>query len=77
MDKLKGKKYYNINFDIQSITIKIIGLTFCPWPTSHIITHIINHLVSFHVLQTVDDTLGLMTWQGRMNNLTTKDIIKG
>jgi hypothetical protein len=31
MDKSKGKiKYYNNNFDIQSITIKMIGLTFCP-----------------------------------------------
>ncbi len=78
MDKLKGKiKYYNNSFDIQSITIKMIGLTFCPWPTSHMITHIINHLVFLHDLQTVDDTLGLISWQGRMNNLITKDIIKG
>jgi hypothetical protein len=24
----------------------------------------------------MDDTLGLIPWQGRMNNLTTKDLIK-
>jgi hypothetical protein len=76
MDKSKGQiKYYNNNFDIQSITIKMIGLTFCPWLTSHIIIHIINHLVTFHVLHTMDDTLGLIPWQGKMNNLTTKDPI--
>lgn len=33
-------------------------------------------MVTFHVLQTMDDTLGLIPWQGRMNNLTTKDLIK-
>ncbi len=77
MDKLKGKiKYYSNNFDIQSITIKMIGSTFFPLPISHIIIHIINHLVTFHVLQTMDDTLGLIPWQGKMNNLTTKELIK-
>lgn len=54
----------------------MIGLIFCPWLTSHTIIHIINHLVKFHVFQTMDDTLGLIPWQGRMNNLTTKDLIK-
>jgi hypothetical protein len=54
----------------------MIGSTFCPLPTSHIIIHIINHLVTFHVLQTMDDNPGLIPWQGRMNNLTTKDLIK-
>ncbi len=78
MDKLKKWiMYWNNTFDVWLITIKITLSTFCIWPSSHIIIHIVHHLVTLHFLWTMDDTYTFNTLaMGRRNDLVVKDFIE-
>jgi len=68
-------EYWNNTFDVQLMTIEIIGSTFCPWPG--FAYNNIFIICFFHFLQTMDNTLGFnVLIVGRINDLIVENLIK-
>jgi len=68
-------EYWNNTFNVQSMTIKIIGSTFCPW--LEFAYNNIFIICFFSLLQTMDNSLGFnVLIVGRINNLVVENLIK-